>query len=126
MELRLLLAWAYGESIVDVRALLSEKKVAVVKSDATWQLQLSSLVKLGTSEDVTEQKDAEGGLSYREYLIGLLLMEEKESLCMRSLDLIESNLSIKTDQCMTKADIQSSFEMRRGVKDKFSTMFQYQ
>ena len=122
----ILLAWAYGESIVDVRVLLKHKKVAAVKTAETWQLQLSNLVKLGTAEEVTGEKGVSTGLTYSDYLKGLLLIEEREKLCMRSLDLIESNLHIKTDQCMTKLELSTKSELRRGIKDTFSTQFGYQ
>lgn len=122
----LLLAWAYGESIVDVRVLLNGKKVPVIKSTDTWQLQLTNLVKLGTDEEVVNEADAPGGLSYQSYLTGLVAMERKEDLSMRSLDVIESNLQIKTDECMTKVKIQSKAMLRRGVKDSFTTAFEYE
>lgn len=122
----LLLAWAYGESIVDVRVLLKGKKVPIIKTAETWQLQLTNLVKLGTDEEVVSEKDVTGGLSYQSYLSGLLAMERKEALSMRSLDLIESNLQIKTDECVTKVEIQSKVMLRRGVKDTFTTAFEYE
>lgn len=122
----LLLGWAYGESIVDVRTLLKGKKVAAIKSADTWQLQLANLVKLGTEEEVVNEIDAPGGLSYQTYLTGLLFMQNKEVLSMRSLDLIESNLHIKADECMTKIEMKSKATLRRGVKDSFTTSFQYQ
>ena len=121
----ILLAWAYGESIVDLRVLLKGNKVAAVKTSETWQLQLSNLVHLGTSEEVAGERPSRTGLSYKDYLKGLLLMEGREVLSMRSLDLIESNLSIRTDQCMTKVQMQSELRMRRGIKDTFSTEFAY-
>lgn len=126
MKQLILLAWAYGESMVDVRALLKQKKVPMVKTAESWQLQLTNLMKLGTSEEVTGEKDLASGLSYQDYLKGLLLLESTEDLCMRSLDIIESNLHIKTDQCMTKVEIESKVELRRGVQDTFSTSFGYQ
>lgn len=122
----LLLAWAYGESIVDVRVLLKGNKVAAIKTSDTWQLQLANLVKLGTDEEVVSEHDAPGGLGYQSYLTGLLVMEDKEALSMRSLDLIESNLHIKTDECMTKVEIESRAVLRRGVKDSFTTLYGYQ
>ena len=122
----LLLAWAYGESIVDVRVLLKGKKVPMIKTTETWQLQLANLVKLGTAEEVVSEKDIAGGLSYQNYLSGLLAMERKEALSMRSLDLIESNLQIKIDECVTKVEIQSKAMLRRGVKDTFTTTFEYE
>ena len=118
--------WFIAESIVDVRALIKGKKVAAIKSADTWQLQLASLVKLGTDEETVNEIDVPGGLSYQSYLTGLLATQRKEILSMRSLDLIESNLQIKTDECMTKIEIKSKATLRRGVKDSFTTSFQYQ
>lgn len=122
----LLFAWAYGESVVDVRVLLKGKKVSAVKTSDTWQLQLSNLVKLGTEDEIVNELDVSGGLTYQKYLKGLLLMKNKQLLSMRSLDLIERNLRIKTDECMTKAEINSHAILRRGVKDSFASTFAYQ
>lgn len=122
----LLLAWAYGESIVDVRVLLKGKKVPAVKNAENWQLQLVNLVKLGTGQEETSEYDASEGISYQTYLTGLVLMENQKNLSMRSLDLIESNLKIRTDECMTKVQIESKAVFRRGVKDTFTTSFGYQ
>ena len=49
-----LLAWAYGESVVDVRALVKGKKVPVVKTADSWQLQLANLITLGTAEEAVQ------------------------------------------------------------------------
>ncbi len=122
----LLFAWAYGESIVDLRALLKGKRVAAIKTTESWQLQLENLVKLGTEEDHVQEMDVANGVNYQGYVRGLLCMANKERLSMRCLDLIESNLRIKTDECITKAEIKTNVTLRRGVKDTFSTVFQYQ
>ena len=121
----LLLAWAYGESILDLRVLMKNEKVPILKTKETWQMQLSSLGKLGTDEDAKEEKGAEKGLGYTEYLAGLLLLENTENLCMRSLDLIELHTSVQVDQCMTKAVIQSENRLREGITDRFQTEFYY-
>ncbi len=122
----LLISWAYGESIVDVRVLLKGKKVAVVKTAQNWQLQISNLTKLGTSEEVVNENESVSGLSYQDYLKGLLLVENTEILCMRSLDLIESNMHMKADEYMTKVEIESNLKLRRGIEDTFWTSFAYQ
>ena len=122
----ILLGWAYGESIVDVRVLLKGEKVAAIKTADTWQLQLANLVKLGTDEEMVNEIDVSGGVSYQTYLTGLLFMKRTEVLSMRSLDLIECNLSVKTDACVTRMEIESKATLRRGVKDSFTTSFQYQ
>lgn len=115
----LLLAWAYGESIVDLKVLMKNEKVPVVKTSETWQLKLSNLGKLGTKDEVTGEKHFSKGMDYADYLKGLLLLESRETLCMRSLDLIESNTAVKVDECMTRVVIKTDF------KGEFQTEFQY-
>ena len=122
----LLLTWAYGESIVDVRGLLKGGKVPLVKTAETWQLQLANVCKLGTAKEISGEKKQESGLSYEDYVKGLLLIEETENLCMRSLDLVEANLHVKTDQCVTRVEVQTTLQLRRGIKDVFVTSFRYQ
>ena len=115
----LLLAWAYGESIVDLKVLMKKEKVPSVKTSETWQLKLSNLGNLGTKDEITGEKHFSKGLDYVDYLKGLLLLEDRETLCMRSLDLIECNTSIKADECMTWIVVESDF------KGKFETEFRY-
>lgn len=122
----ILLVWAYGESIVDVRVLLKGKKSPFLKTKETWQLQLANLITLGTEHEVSGEKDGGRGLGYQDYLYGLLLLEKNETLSMRSLDLIESNLHIMTDQCMTKVKIKSQYTLWKGVNDEYTTSFAYQ
>ena len=81
---------------------------------------------MGTEDEIVNELDVSGGLTYQKYLKGLLLMKNKQLLSMRSLDLIERNLRIKTDECMTKAEINSHAILRRGVKDSFASTFAYQ
>lgn len=121
----LLFAWSYGESIVDTRTLLKGNKVPLVKTSESWQLQLSNLSSLGTANEIVNEKDTERGLSYQDYLKGLFLLEDRETLSMRCLDLIESNLHIKTDQCMTKVEIRSAVHLQRGIQDSFTTTYEY-
>ena len=122
----LLLAWAYGESIVDVRTLLKGEKVPLIKTAENWQLQLINLAKLGTTEEVIDEKEDSGGWGYQMYLAAVLAITDQEDLCMRSLDLIESNLEVRTDECMTKVEIKSTVTLRRGVTDRFNTKYGYQ
>ena len=121
-----LLAWAYGESIVDLKVLMRQDRVPLWKNADTWQLQLSNLAKLGTKEEISGAKRYEEGLNYQDYLKGLLLLERRESLCMRSLDLIESNLSVRVDECMTRIEMESSYRLKDEIYDRFRTEFGYQ
>lgn len=129
----ILVAWAFGEAVMDVRALLEGKRVALVKTSATWQLQLSGLLKLGTAEDQNEGMDAEGGLRYKEYLMFLYFLKSEQVCIMRALDLVETNLkrkfgteTFRVDHCVAKLQIKSKCKIRRGVNYQFSTYFGYE
>lgn len=77
----ILVAWAFGEAVMDIRALLDGKRVTLIKTHDTWQLQLSGLLKLGTAGDQKEGMDAEGGLRYKEYLMFYFLLKS-EQVCI--------------------------------------------
>lgn len=128
----LLFAWAFGESVVDLRALLGEKKVPVLKDASSWQLTLSGLLTLGKDTDREEGKDAEGGLGYEEYLQILLFLVNQEQSAMRSLDLIEQHMQtemafswFRVDQCITKLYVKTRCNLRRGISYTFSTYYGY-
>lgn len=65
-------------------------------------------------------------MTYQDYLKGLLLLQDKETLSMRALDLIERNLNLKADHCVMRMEIESRCRLRHGVKYEFSTYFGYQ
>ena len=88
----LLLAWAYGESLTDVKTLLAGKKVPAVKSKESWNLTLDGLLELAKNRSIPEGKETEEGNSYEQYLQMMLVLKSKEELSMRALDLVEINL----------------------------------
>lgn len=122
----ILLAWAYGEGITDLRALVAGEKVPVVKTKENWSLQLSALLQIKEQGVPKRNPDCQEGMGYRDYLKGLLILERKEKLSMRALDLIEKNLNLCADQCMTRLEIKSVCTLRRGIRYEFSTYFGYQ
>ncbi|MGC4018772.1 MAG: DUF5702 domain-containing protein [Muricomes sp.] len=128
----LLAAWAFGESVVDLRALLSGKKAALIKNSQNWQLSLSSLMTLGTGEDIQEGMDAEGGLAYKDYLRILLFLENEDDLTMKTLDRVEQNMRTEKedadfciDSCVVKLKLQNQAEIRKGLTYQFPIYFGY-
>lgn len=128
----ILLAWAYGESVMDVRSLLGGNRVPLVKTKESWQLGLSSLLTLGTEEDYQDGKDTEGGLSYKDYLRMLLFLKSRRDVGMRTLDLIEQNLRTEygqkyfhADFCISRVEFSSMCRLRRGITYRFPTYFGY-
>ncbi|WP_099467362.1 DUF5702 domain-containing protein [Konateibacter massiliensis] len=102
LEMALLLAWAFAESVIELRMLMSGKKVALIKNAGNWNLSLSNLENL--SELLDSGEEDEDGIDYRGYLKILIFFEADNKKIMRSLDLIERTIQLespnfKIDNC---------------------------
>ena len=110
----ILLGWAYGESLVEVRQLLQGKEVALLKDEDNWQVPLSGvLLLLQDAGRYDEQKTEQKGLSYDLFLRMVLTFYPEERLAMRGLDVIEGELQqiegcekIHVDHCIDKLTAQ--------------------
>ena len=129
----ILLAWAYGESVMDVRSLLDGQKVAITKDDTNWQLSLSGLMKLGTDEDTGTGMDVQDGMGYKDYMRMLLFLEGKERMSMRAMGIIEKNMqsiygqpAFRIDYCAGRMEIRTVCNLRRGIKYQYRTYYGYQ
>lgn len=128
----LLVMWAFGESILDIRTLLSGKKSPFYKTEASWQLSLSSLFSVDSSNDVIDGENEENGLSYAQYLQILLCLKSSDELTMRTLDRIEQNLIVekglgqfRADLCVTKIKLSNTAEIGAGYQYNFPTYYGY-
>ena len=90
-------AWAYGESLLDLRNLLEGKKVPLVKDSAAWQLPLASLIFLRLTGD-SHRHTADSGLDYKGYLRLLPLLKNADSLTGSLMDLVEWNVRLEKDR----------------------------
>lgn len=113
----LLAAWAYGESLLDVRILLAGGKVPAVKTKESFQLTLENLGKLPEVLASCKEKAGEG-LDYEAYLQMLFLTGKKKSYPMRALNLIECNLRKKEgmghfqiDHCIAGLEAEAEWEL---------------
>lgn len=99
----LLLAWAYAESLLDVRELLAGGKVPVLKSAGTWRLALTSIPNLLQILEQTDGSSSEG-LSYAAYLQILFTLGGTGKYPMRALDLIEGYMKSRPATAAFRAD----------------------
>ncbi|MDO4262237.1 MAG: DUF5702 domain-containing protein [Eubacteriales bacterium] len=91
----ILLGWAYGESLTEVRQLLQGYELALVKGDESWQVPLWGLLgMIGDPGRYDIQKNRQSGLDYEAYLRMLLTLLPARTLAMRSLDVIEGELQL--------------------------------
>lgn len=114
LEHLILLGWAYGESLVEVRQLLGGYELSIYKEEENWQVPLSGLLSLiGNPGKYDVQAKQQKGLDYENYLRMLLMLQPAETLAMRSLDMIEGELQqivgcekIHVDHCVEKLTAQ--------------------
>ena len=125
-------AWAAGESVVDIRTLLSGKRTALVKTSENWQTSLSSLFRLG-DDSRQEGSDIQGGICYKDYLRMLLFLENTDEITMRALDRAEENLRteqqldhFRADQCITRLRMDNTVTFHDSLTYQFPVYFGYE
>ena len=94
VKIGLVTAWALGESILDVRAILAGKKISLLKSEESWTLELENLGVLSNTDRMA--KESSWGLGYEEYLGILLLLEKEQNLAMYAMNLQEAAIRKNT------------------------------
>lgn len=85
----IIFAWAYVESLQDVKTLLKGGRVPVLKSASDWKTGIDSIknVRGSLSED-----DGGRGLNYKEYLQIMLFLQDKENRIYRAMDIMEMDI----------------------------------
>ncbi len=113
----ILAAWAYVESLCELKTLLSGGKVAIIKTAKDWQ---TDVLHPATS---FKRNNGEGddplGLSYRDYLMQFILLMGDETLNYRAMDMIELNIrmlegkkTFRMDCMIQKMNLSYRYEAR--------------
>lgn len=123
-------AWAYAESVIDVRDLLAGYKVSVLKNSDEWNLSLTGIKNMakasGLSKANKSQEDSRTkrkGLSYEDYLRYLLFSQNRAEQIYRILDIIQSNMCLKyndkfrVSECILKVDVDAEYKIKRLFSD---------
>ncbi len=128
----LLVAWAFSESIIDLKQLMSGNKVPLIKSADQWNISLDSVVHKNVSENTENLQQPKKGLEYKDYLRILLFFKKTDSLTWRALDRIEGNLrknynmeDICLDYYMVKLRLDNKATIKSGIQYQFPTYFGY-
>ncbi len=87
VKLGLLAAWAFAESVLDVRTLLNGGSIPLIKNSAQWTSDLLHLPSVFTG---SVQAESSGGLDYTSYVGLLLFSQDSGRLAYRAMDLQES------------------------------------
>lgn len=102
LESAILLAWAYAESIYDVKSLLSGGRVPLLKDDGSWHYSLASAL----SGSLQDENTGGNGLAYEDYLRIFMMLTDVDTLTVRAMDMVEAdirktpgNVSFRLDGC---------------------------
>ncbi len=92
--LGILAAWAFAESVLDVRALLAGGKINWFKTDEDWTLGIENIASIASSG--IRAKDAGStGQDYDDYIKTLLYTKLARTLNYRTMDVIENQVHKK-------------------------------
>ena len=111
----IILGWAYAESLCDIRTLFEGGKVPLLKDTDSWQLGLGEALAGGISG-----KKNEKGLSYEDYLRVFLFLSDMDTMTVRAMDMVETDIRRTTgngnfrldgcyDKIQTKVNVTGSF-----------------
>ncbi|MDE6664238.1 MAG: hypothetical protein K2K46_12980 [Lachnospiraceae bacterium] len=85
----ILFAWAYVESLQDVKALLNGGRVPIYKTAADWKTGINSIKNVKGS---LSDSDSGRGLNYKEYLEILLFLTLEHDRTFRAMDIMEMDI----------------------------------
>lgn len=109
-------AWAYAESVVDVKDLLSGYRVKLMKGENEWNLSLAGIKNLSSTDSEREKR---AGLSYKEYLRVMLFTQNQSEQILRIMDMIEVNVqnqynsNFKIQDCLVGITMDTEYELKR-------------
>ena len=103
MKHALLLGWAYGESLLDVKTLMDGGKVELFKMPGSWRLSLEQLGNIGELLEL-DGSGQQNGMGYQDYLRILLNLQGTSTQQKRALDLIELDISSQPGLSNFQAD----------------------
>ena len=90
IEVVILFAWAYAESVKDIRILFKGDSVPLMKTEGTWNTPFSQLLTYRSHLD--SYQSAESGWKYRDYLGALLFLHGAENAAAGLADVMESDI----------------------------------
>ncbi|WP_022748169.1 DUF5702 domain-containing protein [Lachnobacterium bovis] len=90
-KIGLITAWAYGESILDLRTLMSGGKISIIKSQNEWTLGLSNI---GSLTDLKfKAKENKKGIKYEDFLSAFLALKNQKETTINAMDIIEHTIA---------------------------------
>ncbi len=123
----ILFAWAYLESLQDVKTLLAGGRVPIYKTAADWKTGLNGITNVKGS---LTQDSGGNGLNYEEYLRIMLFLQDQHSRTFRAMDIMEmdirktpGNARFRLDACFDTYQAQLSVSSGFGYSYEMSRCY---
>ncbi len=123
----ILFAWAYVESLQDVKTLLGGGRVPIFKTAADWRTGINCIKNARGS--LTEDGGG-NGLNYKEYLQIMLFLQNERTRTERAMDIMEmdirrtpGNAAFRMDACFDSFLAQTSVSSRFGYSYEMSRRY---
>ena len=120
MEKGILAAWAFCESVLDLRALLDGDKIPLIKSDTSWTSSLYGMTSMLTGQ--VKAKSSNEGIGYKSYLGMLLFTKSMKNIAYRSMDVQEATVRMTKDHESFRMD-NAICELSTDVRYKYHGIF---
>ena len=118
-------AWSGAEGENDIRLLLAGKKVALIKKNTNWALDLEGVMD-ETGVNGFIEPESNSGIDYEDYLRILLFFQNRETKLLRTMDLIELNMKGNYHRDFAMKDYYGGFKFEAMVNDqKYSFVQKY-
>jgi hypothetical protein len=95
LQCLIMAAWALIESLMDIKALLSGKKIALIKTERDWMIGLKEVLTIAATQKLPDAdiKESSLGIDYEMYLKLLLFTKTAEERDYRIMDMIQLNMA---------------------------------
>lgn len=110
-------AWAYAESVLDVRSLVKGGVIPLIKQEAEWTTEIKDI--LSVFDKSAEAKKCVKGFNYTDYLKQLLFLTDNQKLAYRMMEVMEIGLrgceeykNCRMDHMITALRFKIAFESR--------------
>ena len=123
VQIGIVAAWAYVESILDIRTLLSGGKMAVIKSGGQWTTELKHLGE--ALQNHARAIECTNGLKYDGYVKQCLFALDNKILAYRMMDIIELNIRKMSKNSAFRMDYvlcEMSYELEYEATPLFSEL----
>ena len=107
--------WTYAESVNDVKGLINGGFLLLEKGSDDWNIDVNDALTGNWDQELKGE-----GLNYQEYLQLLFRLQAKDDVCLRVMDIIDSNMRISEKDfllanCIYNANLKLDFD----VESKF-------